>query len=580
MNFLCPACKTPLPVSAPAVVACTGCGVEVDLTRVDTAPGQARLWPEVDLAGETLGSFKLLTRAGSGGMGTVYVADGLTGRCAVKVLSAQMAADPGLRERFRREAQALRAVQHPGVVRIIDEGSQNGFCWYAMEHVEGADLRARLMKGPLTVAETTTLARELLEALAAVHDAKLVHRDLKPGNILLSSTGARLCDFGIARFDGNTTLTESAALLGSLRYMAPEQRAGITTPKSDLYSLGLVLHEALAGGLPGEKELPGAGRLGKLINALLEPSPAKRPLDAHAALRLIPLPKKSSVSTLVAVGASVLGVGAFAAWGVVAAGLMPNTTAVTPPPPAVVAKVEAPLDAGSTASLELDAGALAVANDEPVPQAAQAVRRVTRITEDKPQATGDAAMVGLSKNRGLHEADLRKCYEDELVNSPDLAGMLTAVVTLTPRGAKGRVAPGHLLRPMLLAGGKSKKAPPQVDEKQMADLLDASKSSSTPAPLPKQPPASQPLVEVSISESTLANQRLEDCVAARVRQWDYARVRVRSTLTLTWNFERVPEPEPVVAPGVKPMAVKGKPTKKPLPQKIIGTKPGEGALGE
>src|SRR5262245_6820292 len=209
MNFLCPACKTPPPVATPVVIACSQCGVEVDLTRVDTAPGQARLWPEVDLTGESLGTFKLTARAGSGGMGTVYVAEGLTGRCAVKVLSPQLAADPGLRERFRREAQALRKVQHPGVVHIIDEGTQNGFCWYAMEHVEGKDLRARITEGPMPYAEVETLARQLLDALGAVHDAQLVHRDLKPGNILLSVSGARLCDFGIARFDGATTLTES-----------------------------------------------------------------------------------------------------------------------------------------------------------------------------------------------------------------------------------------------------------------------------------------------------------------------------------------------------------------------------------
>src|SRR5690606_33230861 len=137
----------------------------------DTAPGQAKLWPEVDLTGETLGTFKLVSRAGSGGMGTVYVAEGLTGRAAVKVLSPQLAADPSLRERFRREAQALRAVQHPGVVHGVDERTKDGFCWYAMEHVEGTDLRARLMQGPLPPPEVEALARQLLDALAAVHSA-------------------------------------------------------------------------------------------------------------------------------------------------------------------------------------------------------------------------------------------------------------------------------------------------------------------------------------------------------------------------------------------------------------------------
>lgn len=345
MNFLCPACRTPLPVSAPEVVACTQCGVEVDLTRVDTAPGQARLWPEVDLVGEQLGAYTLTSRAGSGGMGTVYVAEGPAGRCAVKVLSAGLAADPALRERFKREAHALRTVQHANVVRILDEGSDRGFCWYAMEYVEGADLRARLLKGALTVFVVERLAREMLGALGAVHAAQLVHRDLKPGNILLSPQGARLCDFGIARVDGASTLTESAALLGSLRYMAPEQRSGHTSPRADLYSLGVVLHEALGGGLVGDGERPSTPRrLARLIDALLQTQPSRRPVDAAAALKLLEPPSRGLVATLAAAGVVGVAGALFAAW-----------------PQTVVSSTAAEIDAGvRLAEVIVDAGAAPV----------------------------------------------------------------------------------------------------------------------------------------------------------------------------------------------------------------------------
>jgi serine/threonine protein kinase len=287
MKFLCPTCQTPLPVAA-AVVACTGCGVSVDLTRVETSPGSSALSPEVDLTGETLGAFHLGARLGAGGMGAVYEADGPPGPCAVKVLATSLGAEPTLRQRFRREAAALRTLDHPGVVRVLAEGEDRGFCWYAMERIQGPDLRARLAQGPLSVAEAERLGREVLSALDAVHGRGLVHRDVKPGNILLSPQGAKLCDFGIARFDGSTTLTESAALMGSLRYMSPEQRRGLADAQSDLYALGLVLHEALTGGLPDEVELGRVpAHLKRLIAALLQDKPKERPAHARAALELM-----------------------------------------------------------------------------------------------------------------------------------------------------------------------------------------------------------------------------------------------------------------------------------------------------
>jgi serine/threonine-protein kinase len=335
MNFLCPACRTPLPhAQAQGVVPCTRCGVQVDLTRLDTAPGTARLWPDLDLTGESLGEYRLTKRIAAGGMGVVYEADGPKGPCAVKVLSALLAAEPELRTRFRREAAALRAIEHPGVVRVLAEGEERGFSWYAMERVEGTDLRGRIEKGPLPAAEVEALARSLLETLAVVHQKGFVHRDIKPGNVLLAASGPKLCDFGIARFDGSSTLTESAAVLGSLRYMSPEQRLGRAEAKSDLYALGIVLHEALAKGVPGEAPLPRGvpGRLKRLIAALLMERSADRPAHAGTALAILDRRAPRPLT---------LGLGTAAA-AAIGAGIAYLVSAVTPDAPRNLAPVDEP----------------------------------------------------------------------------------------------------------------------------------------------------------------------------------------------------------------------------------------------
>lgn len=223
-------------------------------------------------------------------MGSVYEARGADGNIvALKVLSPLLAAEPALRERFRREARALAAISHPGVVKMLGEGEENSFCWYAMERITGSDLRETLKSGPLTASQVIGLAKTMLEALEVVHAAGFIHRDVKPSNILISAEGPKLCDFGIARLEGASTLTESAALLGSLRYMAPEQRWGKSDTRSDLYALGVVMHEALALGVPGEKPLPSStpASLVRLIAKLTETNAALRPQSAAEAKRLL-----------------------------------------------------------------------------------------------------------------------------------------------------------------------------------------------------------------------------------------------------------------------------------------------------
>jgi serine/threonine-protein kinase len=239
-----------------------------------------------------LGEFHLESILGNGGMGTVYEARWGDKRCAVKVLSPSLAADAQLRERFVREAKAMQDIRHPSLVEVWAFGEERGFLFYAMEKIEGVDLRARLKdKGTLSPQEVSALAESLLPALDAVHRQGLIHRDIKPSNILCPNDGApRLCDFGIAFFPGAQTLTTSAAILGSLRYMSPEQQRGSRCDaRSDLYSLGLVLHEALSGGLPGDTPLPRplSARLRDLILRLTEFSPENRPVSAGVALALL-----------------------------------------------------------------------------------------------------------------------------------------------------------------------------------------------------------------------------------------------------------------------------------------------------
>jgi hypothetical protein len=245
-------------------------------------------------------------------MGTVYEATHDGQAVAVKVLATSLAADPALRDRFRREARALSAVKHQRVVRLLSEGEDRGFVYFAMELVRGEDLRARLQRGPMPVAEVVALARAALEGLVAIHAAGVVHRDVKPANVLLGQGGPQWCDFGIARLDGSATLTESSALLGSLKYLAPEARWGKAETRSDLYSLGLVLHEALAGGVPGEKALPaGTPRwLRRFIGELTRASVVARPATAVMALERFDVLRRNSRPAVVAAAVGLFGVAA------------------------------------------------------------------------------------------------------------------------------------------------------------------------------------------------------------------------------------------------------------------------------
>src|SRR5215203_836941 len=213
---------------------------------------------------------------GSGGMGEVYLArDRVLGRdVALKVLREQYAGDDEFAQRFKREAMSVASLSHPHIVQVYDRGeTEEGSSYIAMEYVPGGTLKERISReGSLEAADAAGLGAQVAEALGAAHDRGMVHRDIKPQNVLLAGRGgAKVADFGIARAADETTISHLGDILGTAKYMSPEQALGKpATPKSDLYSLGVVLYEALTGELPYTSDNPIAVSM-KHVNEPLRP---------------------------------------------------------------------------------------------------------------------------------------------------------------------------------------------------------------------------------------------------------------------------------------------------------------------
>ncbi|MCX4680511.1 ABC transporter substrate-binding protein [Streptomyces sp. NBC_01433] len=200
-----------------------------------------------------IGEYRTLVRLGAGGMGVVYLARSPGGAlAAVKVIRAEHAADPGFRARFRREAEAAARITGPWVVPVTGAETEAREPWLATEFVPGPSLAEMIgAQGALPAATVRALGARLAAALVAVHGAGLVHRDVKPGNVLLALDGPRLIDFGIARHEGATALTATGAVIGTPGYLAPEQAsAGPVGPACDVFSLGCVLVYAATGRRP------------------------------------------------------------------------------------------------------------------------------------------------------------------------------------------------------------------------------------------------------------------------------------------------------------------------------------------
>lgn len=222
--------------------------------------------------------YRIVDRIGGGGMALVYRGEDTTlGRpVALKVLRSQYAADPDFVRRFRREAQAAASLSHPNIVSIYDVGQEaNDLHYIVMELVEGQTLKSRIQsEGPLPVAEAAQIGLEILAALEHAHAHKIVHRDIKPHNILLARDGrVKVTDFGIARAVSTDTMTNTGSIMGSAHYFSPEMARGWgATEQSDLYSLGIVLYEMVTGRVPFQGESPISVALKHVQDEVLPPS--------------------------------------------------------------------------------------------------------------------------------------------------------------------------------------------------------------------------------------------------------------------------------------------------------------------
>jgi serine/threonine-protein kinase len=210
------------------------------------------------------GRYELLKRIGRGGMADVFLANDklLNRHVAIKMLFPEFAVDPNFVERFRREAQAAANLSHPNIVNVFDWGKHASTYYIAMEYVDGRTLADILRSnGHLTSKQAAEIASEVAAALGFAHSAGLVHRDIKPANILIGTTGSvKVADFGIARALNSPTesnLTQAGAVMGTATYFSPEQAQGAQPdPRSDLYSLGVVMYEMIAGRPPFTGENP------------------------------------------------------------------------------------------------------------------------------------------------------------------------------------------------------------------------------------------------------------------------------------------------------------------------------------
>ena len=267
--------------------ACPRCGRAYPEGRLGLCPACLL---DADIPPARLGdSLELLDEIGRGGMGTVWKARHLRlGRTvAVKFLAPELAAQPDFERRLEREARALALLSHPGIVAVHDYGREEGVGYIVMEYVEGAPLSSVI---PLPVDRAVVIARRVLEALAYAHRRGVVHRDVKPENILVDAAGAvKVTDFGIARLvsgDADPGITAVGRVAGTPRYLAPEALAGAAPdPRMDVYAVGIVLREMVMGPDPGEAAMPPA--LDRIVSRATAARPEDRYPDADEMARAL-----------------------------------------------------------------------------------------------------------------------------------------------------------------------------------------------------------------------------------------------------------------------------------------------------
>ncbi len=263
------------------------------------------------LIGKVLGPYEVLREVGRGGMGIVYEARDRTLQrtVALKVLAPHFAGDPEFVKRFLREARAAAQLSHPNLVHIYSVGQHEDIYYMAMEYVRGRPLADLIReRGPLEPRLALRIARHVAEALAEAHRHDIVHRDVKPKNIMVDEEGrVKVMDFGLAKvLHGGGHLTATGAALGTPMYMSPEQCRGLQVDhRTDIYSLGVTLYEMLAGSPPFRLDTPPLGLMYQIVHAPFPPLPglstdtppqlghllsrmvAKRPEDRHDSAKVL-----------------------------------------------------------------------------------------------------------------------------------------------------------------------------------------------------------------------------------------------------------------------------------------------------
>jgi eukaryotic-like serine/threonine-protein kinase len=226
------------------------------------------------------GRYRIIRKLGSGGMANVYLAEDqeLGRRVAIKILNDRHANDDQFVERFRREAKNAAGLSHPNIVSIYDRGEAEGTYYIAMEYLDGRSLKELIVsRGPAPIHVAIDYTRKILDALRFAHRNGIVHRDIKPHNVIVDPEGrAKVTDFGIARA-GTSQMTEVGSIIGTAQYLSPEQAKGAPVDQtSDLYSVGIVLYELLTGKVPFSGDSPVEIAM-KHISATPDPPSTLRP---------------------------------------------------------------------------------------------------------------------------------------------------------------------------------------------------------------------------------------------------------------------------------------------------------------